>query len=105
MASRSCILIRSMVASGGALCLVMGSLRAQGATGKLEGRVQDEAGAPLAHAQVHVVGTAFSAPADPRGHYFINNIPAGTWTVRAALIGHRPLEIRGLRLLAGQTTT
>ena len=44
-------------------------------------RVQDEAGAPIAQAQLHLVGTAFAAVTDPRGRYFINNIPAGTWSV------------------------
>ncbi len=44
-----------------------GSLLAQGSTGKIEGRVRDQAGAPIANAQVYVVGTAFNALTNPAG--------------------------------------
>jgi carboxypeptidase family protein/TonB-dependent receptor-like protein len=80
-------------------------LQAQAATGKLEGRVRDPNGLPLAEAQVYILGTAYAALTDPRGYYFINNVPPGAVVVRAALIGYRPLEVRDLRLLAGQTIT
>ena len=43
------------------LTLGAGTLLAQGSTGKVEGRVRDQAGAPIANAQVFVVGTAFNA--------------------------------------------
>src|SRR5687768_9916766 len=43
-------------------------------TGKIEGRVRDQAGAPIANAQVVIVGTAFSALTNPQGYYFINKI-------------------------------
>ena len=66
-----------------------GTLLAQGSTGKLEGRVRDQAGAPIANAQVFVVGTAFNALTNPQGYYFINNIPAGTISVRSAFIGYK----------------
>ena len=88
-----------------ALVLATESLSAQTATGKLEGAVRDSSGLPLADAQIYIVGTAYSALSDPRGHYFINNVPAGAVAVRAALIGHSPLEVRDLRVLAGQTIT
>ncbi|MBA2304816.1 MAG: TonB-dependent receptor [Acidobacteria bacterium] len=80
-------------------------LNAQAPTGKIQGRVQDETGTPIADAQVFIIGTAFAAMSDPRGHYFINNIPAGPATVRAAYVGYRPVEVRGLRVRAGQTVT
>jgi len=88
-----------------ALFLIAGPLHPQAATGKLEGRVRDPAGIPLAEAQVYILGTAYSALSDSRGHYFINNLPAGIVTIRAALIGYGPLEVRELRVLAGQTVT
>jgi carboxypeptidase family protein/TonB-dependent receptor-like protein len=87
------------------LLLVAERLHAQAATGKIEGRVFDPSGLPLAETQIYIVGTAYFALSDPRGNYFINNVPAGTVSIRAALIGHRPLEIRDLRVLAGQTIT
>ena len=57
-----------------------GALSAQ--TGKIEGKVRDQAGAPIQNAQVVIVGTAFSALTNAQGYYFINNIPAGTMILR-----------------------
>jgi hypothetical protein len=80
------------------------SLLAQ-STGKIEGRVRDQAGAPIANAQVVIVGTAFSALTNPEGYYFINNVPSQTVTMRAAFIGYRAVRAEGIRVLAGQTIT
>ncbi|HEY7612281.1 MAG TPA: carboxypeptidase regulatory-like domain-containing protein, partial [Gemmatimonadales bacterium] len=86
------------------LALGAGTLLAQ-ATGKIEGRVRDQAGAPIANAQVYVVGTAFNALTNPQGYYFINNIPASTIAVRAAFIGYKSTQVDGVKVLAGQTGT
>jgi carboxypeptidase family protein/TonB-dependent receptor-like protein len=85
-----------------ALGLGAGSLLAQ-STGKLEGRVRDQAGAPIANAQVYVVGTAFNAITNPQGYYFVNNVPAGPVTVRAQFIGYKSTQVEGVKVLAGQT--
>jgi Carboxypeptidase regulatory-like domain/TonB-dependent Receptor Plug Domain len=87
-----------------ALVLGAGTLLAQ-ATGKIEGRVRDQAGAPIANAQVFIVGTAFNALTNPQGYYFINNVPAGTISVRAAFIGYKSTQVDGVKVLAGQTGT
>ena len=88
-----------------ALSLVVIRLQAQSATGKVEGQVRDSAGLPLPDAQIFILNTAYSALSDSRGHYFINNVPAGAVSLRAALIGYRPIEVRDLRVLGGQTIT
>jgi len=88
-----------------ALGLGAGTLLAQGSTGKIEGRVRDQAGAPIAQAQVYVVGTAFNALTNPQGYYFINNVPASTVAVRAAFIGYKATQVEGVKVLAGQTIT
>jgi outer membrane receptor for ferrienterochelin and colicin len=88
-----------------ALAWGAGSLLAQGSTGKIEGRVRDQAGAPIANAQVFIVGTAFNALTNPQGYYFINNVPPGTYNVRAAFIGYKSTQVDGVRVLAGQTIT
>jgi outer membrane receptor protein involved in Fe transport len=90
----------AVVLSGGA-----GALHAQGSTGKIEGRVRDQAGAPIANAQVFVVGTAFNALTNPQGYYFINNVPAQTVAVRAAFIGYKSTQVEGVKVLADQTLT
>ena len=96
---------RSFALAAVALGFGAGSLLAQGSTGKIEGRVRDQAGAPIANAQVFLVGTAFNALTNPQGYYFINNVPAGTYSVRAAFIGYKSTQVDGVKVLAGQTGT
>src|ERR1041384_4872487 len=81
------------------------SMLAAQATGKIEGRVRGNAGAPIANAQVFVVGTAFSALTNAQGYYFINNIPVGTVDMRAAFVGYRPVRASGVLVRGGQTGT
>jgi hypothetical protein len=96
---------RSLALAAVVLGIGASSLFAQGSTGKIEGRVRDQAGAPIANAQVFLVGTAFNALTNPQGYYFINNVPAGTYSVRAAFIGYKSTQVDGVKVLAGQTGT
>ncbi len=80
-------------------------LLAQGASGKIQGSVLDQAGAPIANAQVFVVNTTFSTTTNSDGFYFINNVPVGTATLQASFIGYRATRIEGIRSLSGQTLT
>ncbi len=94
---------RRFAASAVVLLASAGALAAQ--TGKIEGRVRDQAGAPIQNAQVVIVGTAFSALTNPQGYYFINNVPPATITLRASFIGYKRTEVAGVKVLAGQTIT
>ncbi|HYS21637.1 MAG TPA: TonB-dependent receptor [Gemmatimonadales bacterium] len=76
---------------------------AQQTTGKVEGTVSDQAGVPIANAQVFIVGTSFGAVTNDKGYYFINNVPVGTYTLRAQFIGYQPTELTNARVLGGQT--
>ncbi|HEY6110484.1 MAG TPA: carboxypeptidase regulatory-like domain-containing protein, partial [Gemmatimonadales bacterium] len=78
---------------------------AQQTTGKVEGTVSDQAGVALASAQVLVVGTSFGAVTNEKGYYFINNVPVGSYTLRAQYIGYAPTEVRDVRVQGGQTIT
>ena len=90
---------------GVALLFGAGHLAAQGTTGKIEGTVRDQAGAPVAGAQVLIVGSAFASTSNEQGYYFINNVPAGVMTLRAQYIGYAPSEVTNVRVFAGQTMT
>jgi hypothetical protein len=98
-------LTRIGAAVAAAAVLGAGHLFAQGTTGKIEGFVRDQAGAPISGAQVIIVGSAFSATSNEQGYYFINNVPAGVMTVRGQYIGYAPAEVQNVRVLAGQTMT
>ena len=67
------------------------------ATGRIAGHVRDGQGAPIAHAQVFVVGTALSAITDTSGAFLLPAVPAGTVTVRAARTGYAFAETGGTR--------
>src|SRR5262245_48998123 len=101
-ASRFLVLCSVLTLAIGA---VTSPLAAQAVTGKVEGTVSDQAGAPVANAQVFVVGTSFGAVTNDKGYYFINNVPVGTYTVRAQFIGYAPAEVRNVRVQGGQTVT
>jgi outer membrane receptor protein involved in Fe transport len=59
-------------------------------TGSVAGRVTDEGGAALAGAEVVVVGReATAARATANGSYVLDNVPAGSVTLRARLIGFK----------------
>jgi carboxypeptidase family protein/TonB-dependent receptor-like protein len=85
--------------------LAAAPLAAQQTTGKIEGTVSDQANAPIANAQVFIVGTSFGAVSNDKGYYFINNVPVGTYTLRAQFIGYAPQELTGARVMGGQTVT
>jgi carboxypeptidase family protein/TonB-dependent receptor-like protein len=88
-----------------ALAAGAGSLLAQGATGKVEGTVRDQQGAPIANAQVILVGTRYGGQTNSGGYYFINNVPAGTVTVRATFIGYKTTQVSDVRVQGDQTVT
>jgi hypothetical protein len=97
---------RSTIIAMGILCLSMAdasSAVAQGTLGKVQGTVADPAGQPLADAQVVILGTAFAATTNDDGYFFINNVPAGIYDLRAQFIGYQPHRMEGVRILADQT--
>ena len=95
--------MRGLALSAALWVLGTGLVSAQ--TGKIEGAVRDQTGAPIHGAQILIVGTAFSSLTNAHGYYFINNVPPGTVVVRAAFIGYKWTEVEGLRVRAGQTIT
>lgn len=78
----------------------------QGTTGKIQGRVvMAGTGTPVAAAQVTVEGTTFGNITNDDGFYFVNEVPAGVFDIRAQSIGYRATVLRNQRVLAGQTIT
>ncbi|MFQ5551488.1 MAG: carboxypeptidase regulatory-like domain-containing protein, partial [Gemmatimonadales bacterium] len=89
------------------MALSVGStaLAAQETAGKIEGTVRDPNGQPVAGAQVFIVGSSFATQTNNSGYYFLNNVPSGTYTVRAQFIGMQPAEVQNVRVRGGQTLT
>ena len=86
-----------LAALGAALSFVLAfglAERAAAQTGTITGSVQDAVSqAPIAGAQVSVVGTSLGQLANNVGRYLIINVPAGQHTVRVDMIGYGSVEM------------
>ncbi len=80
------------------------TVAAQSGTGRIVGRVQSEAAAPLANAGVGIVGTQMGTRTGTDGSYVIGNLAPGRYVVRATLIGYAP-KIDTFTVANGQTVT
>jgi TonB-linked SusC/RagA family outer membrane protein len=74
-------------------------------TGSVQGMVVDVTTArPLAGAQVSIQGTQVGTISNAQGRYLVVNVPAGTHTLRVALVGYGTIS-RQITVVAGQSTT
>lgn len=90
-----------------AAVLLAPGLRAQTAqTGVIEGRVTASDGAPVPLAAVTSALVDGSYPrevaTDAEGSFRIGFLPPGRYDLKVEALGHRPVELRGIRVRAGQ---
>ncbi len=77
-----------------------------GTTGKITGKIIDaETGMPLAGANVVVTGTSYGTAAGADGRYVIMNIPAGTYSLAASMIGYKTVTMTNVQVSVDLTTT
>jgi outer membrane receptor protein involved in Fe transport len=92
------------VLAGLVLALATGGVLA-GTTGKVVGKVTDaKTGEGLPGANVVIVGTRMGAATDLDGSYVIINVPVGTYTVSATMIGFRTVSATGVRSIQDLTS-
>lgn len=73
-------------------CLIMNLAIAQG-TGIISGMVKDsKSGKPLPYANVILLGTSMGAMTLEDGEFTIRGVPAGTYTVKAMMMGYKAGE-------------
>src|SRR6188472_4092011 len=72
-------------------------------TGRITGHVRGQAGAPVANAQVFVVGTGLHALTDRSGSYTIAEVAEGPVQLRVATVGYKPVQT-SVSVRAGRTT-
>ena len=76
-----------------------------GVTGKIEGIVKDsDTGILLPGVNVIVEGTTIGAATNQNGYYVILNVPAGTYTVKAMMIGYVPFVFENVKVSIDLTT-
>ena len=86
-----------------ALCQPL-SGQAQG--GRIVGKVVDkDAGVPLGGARITVVGTSLTETTKVDGRYAFQSVPAGTVTLRVAMIGYTPKSVTEVVVTEGGITT
>ncbi len=94
---------RALIALGVLLALSLAP--AEASTGKIAGVVKDATtGDGLPHANVVVVDTKLGTTADEKGRFFILNVPAGTYTLKATYIGYADYTVEEVRVSTDLTT-
>ena len=74
-------------------------------TGRIEGTIRDDGGAPVANARVAIVSHPWSALSDSAGRYRLADIPAGRYTVRVSAVGYRGRDTADVQVGRGRVTT
>ncbi len=85
----------------GLLALVFGAGSALAQGSRITGTVREVGGAPLANARVTVLGTNLAATTDAAGSYAIENVPPGTHSLRATVLGYTPATMVNVTVAAG----
>ncbi len=76
-----------------------------GTTGKIAGLAKDKSnGEPMVGANIYIDGHPYGAASDADGYYYILNIPPGTYTLIAQIIGYHEVRITSVRVDVDLTT-
>jgi outer membrane receptor for ferrienterochelin and colicin len=76
-----------------------------GTTGKIVGRVTDaQSGEPLPGVNVVIEGTTMGAATDLEGRYMILNVPPGTYSLSASMIGYAKRTVTSVKVSIDLTT-
>ncbi len=96
-------MLRRLIVVAGFLTLVPVAVYA-GTTGKIAGVVLDtETGEPLVGANVIVEGTTLGAVATGDGYFAILNVPPGSHSVRATMMGYTPVTMSNVLVVVDLT--
>jgi len=77
-----------------------------GVTGKIVGYVKDKnTGEPLQGVNVIIEGRMLGAASNNTGYYFIVNVPPGSYTLKAQMMGYKTCVIKKVLVIADLTTT
>ncbi|RMF57829.1 MAG: carboxypeptidase-like regulatory domain-containing protein, partial [Calditrichaeota bacterium] len=76
-----------------------------GTTGKISGIVKDKStGEPIVGANIYIDGQPFGSASDADGYYFIINIPPGSYTLVAQMVGYQEIRVTNVRVNVDLTT-
>jgi outer membrane receptor protein involved in Fe transport len=84
---------------------VVGSIPVLASTGKIAGKVTDaRSKEPLLGVNVVVTGTTYGAMTDLQGDYVIPNVPLGSYSLRASMLGYQSVTVTDIRVRTDVTT-
>lgn len=87
------------------ITLIFANFLFAGETGKISGKVIDKkTNEPLPGVNILIEGTSIGAATDLNGEYFILQIPPGTYSLRASMIGYQNIIIENVLVRADHTT-
>ncbi len=76
-----------------------------GTTGKIAGKVMDtQSGEPLVPASIILEGTVLGGVSNDQGEYFIINVPPGSYSVTAKMIGYQDVRKQNVQVFPDFTT-
>ena len=96
--------VRGLVSGLALLFTVLPFAAVAGTTGKISGTVRDAAKQPVIGANIAVVGAPLGAISDAEGRYVIVNVPSGSWTIKASMVGYRTTTVTTVAVSADLTT-
>ena len=74
-------------------------------SGSICGTVSDIRGNPLIGATVMIVGTSMGAMTNANGAYIISEIPCGTYSLQANMVGLTASLVEGISITSGESTS
>jgi len=72
--------------------------------GKIVGTVTDENGEALVGCNVYIESLMLGGASDAEGNYMILNLPPGTYSVKAQMLGYNSQVVQGVKITSGLTT-
>lgn len=76
-----------------------------GITGRISGLVDDAVtGVPIPNANITLLGTGLGAVSVSEGQFFVLNVPAGIFSVKASVMGYKPVIVENVLIVADFTT-
>lgn len=76
-----------------------------GTTGKISGIIKDKVTSePIVGANIYIDGQPYGSASDADGYYFILNIPPGTYTLVAQMVGYQEIRVTNVRVNVDLTT-
>jgi outer membrane receptor for ferrienterochelin and colicin len=86
--------------------MIIGNFAFAGTTGKIVGTVIDsETKEPIPGAVIQLLGTELGANSDMDGRYMINNVPVGTYSLQARMMGYEGVTVTNIKSIMDLTTT